>query len=375
MSLKPVTLAQVLQRAGYSTGIFGKWHLGDEASYQPGRRGFDEVFIHGAGGIGQSFAGSCGDAPGSTYVNPVILHNGRFEKTCGYCTDVFFGRAIEWLDRQRSTGAPYFAFITANAAHAPLVVPENYFARHRGQVTDEEAKFFGMIENLDDNFGRLLAKLDEWSIAENTLVIFLTDNGGTVGTRLHNSGMRGAKNSPYQGGTRVPSLWRWPLGMDSTGDVAALTAHIDIFPTLAEIAGVSLEGVERGQVEGRSLLPLLRDPTAEWPERFLVTHCGRWPRGGAGAAKYSQCSIRNSRFTLVNNSELYDLKNDRGERSNVIVRFPQVAERLRSAYDRWWSDVLPCLENEDATGPAVNPFKALYLRQFGGASNSAAQSQ
>ena len=156
LSLKATTLAQVLKSAGYATGIFGKWHLGDEAAYQPDRRGFDEVFIHGAGGIGQTYPGSCGDAPGNTYFDPAILHNGTFEKTEGYCTDVFFGQALNWMDERRRADAPFFAYITPNAAHAPLQCPEEYSRRYAGKVPEDVAKFYGMIENIDDNFGRLL---------------------------------------------------------------------------------------------------------------------------------------------------------------------------------------------------------------------------
>ena len=134
MSLKATTLAQVLKSAGYSTGVFGKWHLGDEARYQPGRRGFDEVFIHGGGGIGQTYPGSCGDAPGNTYFDPAILHNGTFEKTEGYCTDSFFGRALTWMDERRKGDAPFFAYITPNAAHAPLQCPDEYSRRYAGKV-------------------------------------------------------------------------------------------------------------------------------------------------------------------------------------------------------------------------------------------------
>lgn len=366
MSQGATTLAQVLRSAGYATGIFGKWHLGDEDAYQPGRRGFDEVFIHGAGGIGQTYAGSCGDAPDNNYFDPALLHNGRFEKTKGYCTDLFFAEAVGWMDRQRKSGAPFFAYITPNAAHAPLQCPESYAKRHAGQVPANVAKFYGMIENIDDNMGILLEKLRVWRIEDDTLVIFMTDNGGTAGTRIFNAGMRGAKVTPYQGGTRVPSFWRWPAGFRGGRDCAALTAQIDIFPTLAEIAGAALSKRVRAQVEGRNLRPLLDGPNAPWPDRYLVTHVGRWERGGAEQAKYVNCSIRNARYTLVNNAELYDLKNDRGEMRNVFAEHPDVVADLRAEYDRWWRDVLPRLENEDAVGPKVNPFKERYWKQFGG---------
>ena len=363
LSLKATTIAQVLKSAGYTTGIFGKWHLGDEDAYQPNRRGFDEVFIHGAGGIGQSYPGSCGDAPGNTYFDPAIRHNGKFEKTKGYCTDVFFEQALSWMDAKRRANSPFFAYITPNAPHAPLQCPEAYSKRYAGKVETNVAKFFGMIENIDDNFGRLLAKLKDWGIEQDTLVIFMTDNGGTVGVKVFNAGMHGSKASPFEGGTRVPSLWRWPANFQGGRDCDALAAHLDIFPTLAEIAGAKMPRIK---LDGRSLVPLLRNPKADWPDRFLFTHVGRWEKGKADESKFANCSVRNARFQMVNNKELYDLKTDPGEKQNVIAENPEVAEKLRPAYDQWWSEILPALENENAVGPKENPFKEAYWKQFGG---------
>ncbi len=371
LTLNATTIAQVLKSAGYTTGIFGKWHLGDEPGRWPDKRGFDEMFIHGGGGIGQTFPGSCGDAPGNTYFDPAILHNGRFEKTTGYCTDVFFRQSLKWIDQKRKGRAPFFAYIPLNAAHAPLQVPDEYFRRYEGKVPVNTAKFYGMIENLDDNFGVLLKRLKDWGIEDNTLMIFLTDNGGTFGVNVYNAGMRGSKVTPYEGGTRVPSFWRWPAALKGGVDCDALTAHIDIFPTLAEIAGAKLNDEVNKQVEGRSLLPLLKNAKAQWPDRFLVTHVGRWPRGRADDWKFKNCCIRDSRFALVNNSELYDLKADPGETKNVIQERPGVAAKMRTAYDHWWSETMPRLENEDAIGPKINPFKALYWKQFGGGPDAA----
>src|SRR5262245_39525307 len=190
------TLAQVLRGAGYTTGIFGKWHLGDEPAYWPDKRGFDEMFIHGAGGIGQSYPGSCGDAPGNTYFDPVILHNGKFEKTKGYCTDVFFGQAIGWIESVKNR-RPFFCYVATNAPHAPLQVRPEDERRYADKVADPNvAKFFGMIANIDDNVGRLLAKLKEWDVERETLVIFMNDNGGTAGVPVFNAGMRGQKVTP-----------------------------------------------------------------------------------------------------------------------------------------------------------------------------------
>ena len=369
MSLKATTLPQVLKHAGYTTGIFGKWHLGDEDAYQPGKRGFDEVFIHGGGGIGQTFPGSCGDAPGNRYFDPAIRHNGTFEKTTGYCTDVFFGQAEKWMASVKGK-SPFFCLITPNAPHGPLDCPAGSDKPYFGKVPPDVAKFYGMIANIDDNVGRLLEKLDAWGIEKHSLVIFMTDNGTATGAKVFNAGMRGAKGSSYRGGTRVPSFWRWPGTLPAGVDVPALTCHWDVLPTLAELAGAVLEPKVAKQVAGRSLLPLLKDAQAEWPRRTFVAHVGRWDKGKAAGAKYANASIQDGLWSLVfhkRQRELYDLRADSGERTNVAEQHPDIVEQLSAAYDRWWAEVLPCLENENAAGPKVNPFKAAYHKQYGDA--------
>jgi arylsulfatase len=372
LTMNATTLAQVLKTAGYTTGIFGKWHLGDEPERWPSRRGFDEMFIHGGGGIGQTYPGSCGDAPGNRYFDPAILHNGRFEKTTGYCTDIFFGEALKWMDAQRAAGRPFFVYLTPNAPHAPLDVPPEYAARYAGKVAPNVAKFFGMIANIDDNVGRLLAKLEEWKLDRDTLVIFINDNGTATGEGVFNAGMRGKKGTPWLGGTRAASFWRWP-GTFTPGEVKAMTRHIDVFPTLAQIAGANLTPEISRQVEGRSLLPLLKDANAPWPDRTLVTHVGRWERSRAAESKYRHVSIRNTRWQLVSDAkdgsrqwQLFDLANDPGQRNDVVAQHPEVVQELNAAYDIWWDSIRPCLDNETVTGPAVNPFKELYWKQFGG---------
>jgi arylsulfatase A-like enzyme len=364
MSLKATTIAQVLKSAGYSTGIFGKWHLGDEDAYQPEKRGFDEVFIHGAGGIGQTYPGSCGDAPGNTYFNPAILHNRVFEKTQGFCTDVFFAQATKWIDQKREGSSPFFCYITPNAPHGPYVCPEQYAKMYEGKGLDKNAiAYYGMISNIDDNVGKLMEKLKEWKLEQNTLVIFMTDNGHSIG-KLYNAGMHGAKGTPYQGGTRVPSFWRWPGVLKAGVDVDKLTAHIDIFATFATLAGAKIP--ENIQLDGRSLLPLLTDANAPWPDRTLFTHVGRWPKGEDPSGwKFRGCAVRNTRFRLVNNRELYDIQNDPGESKNVIDQHLEAVAAMRAAYEKWWAEIQPCMENENAVGPEVNPFKALYWKQFG----------
>jgi arylsulfatase len=381
LALSATTLPQVLKTAGYTSGIFGKWHLGDEDAYQPGRRGFDRVFIHGGGGIGQSYPGSCGDAPGNSYFSPVIRSDGTFVKTKGYCTDVFFDAALDWIDRCRKEGKPFFCYVTPNAPHGPLDCPPGsdtpYLAKlEAAGVKDPRqradiAKFYGMIENVDTNIGRLLRKLDEWGLAENTLVVFTTDNGTATGAPVFNAGMRGTKGTAYRGGTRVPSFWRWPGKLPVAVDVPAVTAHIDVLPTLCEFAGAEIPAGIAAKVEGRSLVPLLRDAKVAWPDRPLVTHVGRWDRGKAAEAAYRQCRIREGKWSLVNVKntpatwELYDVAADPGEQNDLAKQHPDIVARLAAGYDRWWQSVQPDLVNENLDGPAENPFKVAYERQFG----------
>ena len=185
--------------------------------------------------------------------------------------------------------------------------------------------------------------------------------------------MKGGKGTVFQGGIRVPTFFRWPAGGIPAGaECDALSAHLDIFPTFAEITGAALSDEVKKQVEGRSLLPVLKNPKAEWADRTLVHHVGRWARGTAAEAKYANSAIRNSRFKLLNNSELYDLKADPAEQTNVIGKHPDEAAKLRAAYDQWWTDVQPLLVNENVSDiPKINPLKDLYWKQFGGGPDEA----
>ncbi|MEI8371314.1 MAG: arylsulfatase [Planctomycetota bacterium] len=364
MSLKSTTIAQVLKSAGYSTGIFGKWHLGDEDEYQPDKRGFDEVFIHGGGGIGQTYPGTCGDAPGNTYFSPAIKHNGKFEKTKGYCTDVFFGQAMKWIETSSQGKQPFFTYIPTNAPHGPLQCPEEYIKMYAGKGDDQTARFYGMITNIDDNVGKLMTKLKELGIDNHTLVVFLNDNGGTGGG--FNAGIRGKKGSAFNGGTRAMSLWRWP-GMLKHAACDKLTAHLDFFPTFAELAGAKMPGDVAKKLDGFSLVPLLENPQAVWhDDRMLFTHVGRWNTGTA-PQKNGACSVRWKQYLQCGRASLYDLKADPGEKIDIANQHKEVVEKLNKAYDAWWAEVLPCMENEQAykTAPKENPFKVQYRKQFG----------
>ncbi len=364
------TLAQTMKRGGYATGIFGKWHLGDEDDHMPGKRGFEEVFIHGGGGIGQSYIGSCGDAPGNRYFDPHIWHNDHFEKTQGYCTNLFFGEATRWIDRMQRDKKPFFAWIATNAPHSPLQVRPEDENRYRDKCTPDEAKFYGMIANIDDRVGDLLAYLEKTGIDRETLIVFMNDNGGTVGTKRFNAGMRGAKVTVWRGGTRGACFFRWP-GTLTPKTISATTAHIDLMPTLSDLAGIAPSQAEKEQVEGRSLKLLLTHSGQPWPDRHLFSHTGRWPKGKAMEAKFANCAVRLGPYTLVQPTpqgkkawQLYDLGKDPGQSRDIAREQPEVVESMGAAYEAWWTSILPHLVNEDAKTPGENPFKTRFLKQF-----------
>lgn len=374
MNPASITLAEVLKAAGYSTGIFGKWHLGDEPAYQPNQRGFTEVFIHGGGGIGQIYPGSCGDAPANSYFNPTLLHNGTFEKTTGYCTDVFYEKATHWIESQVKAEKPFFAYIPTNAPHGPYHArPEDKALYANKDLSEDTQSFFGMIHNIDQNVGRILKKIEDWGITKNTLVIFMNDNGGTAGVRVFNADMRGAKGTPWIGATRANSFWRWP-GTIAPADCTALTAHLDFFPTLAQICGAPLPEKAKSQIEGRSLVSLLENPAAPWQDRTLFTHVGRWPKlADPNLHKFQATSVRNTKWALVSEKEadqpawqLFDVAKDYAQRDDVAAHHPEVVAELSKAFNRWWDECLPLMVNEKVMGPDINPFQEMYYRQFGG---------
>ena len=379
MALSTVTLPQVLAKAGYASGIFGKWHLGDEEPYQPHKRGFDEAFIHGAGGIGQKFNCSCADVPGNKYFNPVIRHNGSFVKTNGYCTDLFFTAGMGWIQEMKAKRKPFFAYISTNAPHGPFIAPPQNAKKFTDLgFSERDAGFYGMIENIDENMGRLMGKLDQWDLSKNTILIFMSDNGsvgGMVreGSKLgtsqdgkpmegFNAGMKGAKASADEGGVRVPFFIRWPGKFSPGKAVERITAHIDLLPTLADIAGI--DQLPKEQVEGRSLVPLLKNPNAKWKDRYLFTQGARWKTGAEPTDHmWKRFAVRNERFRLVENS-LYDMKADPGQTTDVAGKFPKIVKSMREAYEEFWKDTRPLMVNEDAPMSPTRPYHVLYEKQL-----------
>lgn len=373
MALDIYTMPQVLQSAGYKTGLFGKWHLGDEPEYLPQNRGFEEVLMHGAGGIGQTQYGDFPANEENCYFDNVLLHNDTVVKTKGFCTDLFFDAALSWIKKKHEAKEPYFAYVSLNAPHGPFIAPEKYTKRFTDEGNDGKTPGRnGMIENIDDNFGRMMEKLTEWNALENTLVIYMTDNGGLKNpTKMDgkkypasNAGMKGGKVSPNEGGTRVPFFCYWKDKLEEGVDVTALTAHIDIYKTFAELAGATIPD-EIQDLKGRSLVPLMENPKAKWAPRELYIHTGRWNKD-ADTSKHKKCAVRTDRWRLVNHSELYDISKDPGETQNIASANPEVVEKLKKSYDLWWESALPLMVNEglDVVDPKDYHFKKIYDKQL-----------
>lgn len=373
MTLDAFTLPQMLSEAGYVSAIFGKWHLGDEDDYQPDMRGYNRIFIHGAGGIGQKYPCSCADVPGNSYFDPVIKDQSIFVKTQGFCTDVFFSEGLKWIKQQADKGQPFYARISTNAPHGPFIAPEKYTKRFADEGYGGSAQgFYGMIENIDDNVGLLMDKLDEWSLSENTILIFMSDNGKALhsdqnkafgnSSPAYNAGMKGYKGTVHEGGTRVPFFVRWPERFEGNRDIETLAGHIDIYPTLAEIVGLELPVPE--QVEGRSLLPLLSGDEVEWADRYRFFHRGRWPVGDEpNDYQYKNFAVRNEQYRMVGMDELYDVQKDPGELNNIYDQHPDVIEAMMEAYNEWWLKTRPLMVNEGVPMSKVKPFHVKYYEQ------------
>lgn len=342
------TLGEAFEAGGYATGMFGKWHLGDNYPYRPEDRGFGKVVRHGGGGIGQT-----PDVWDNAYFDDAYIDNGEVKEYEGYCTDVFFDEAKRFIQSSADTGKPFFAYLSTNAPHGPMLCPEKYTAPYRDQVGEKQAVFFGMIANIDENVGKLRDWLVDKGLAENTIFIFMTDNGTAAGAKVFNAGMRGNKGSHYEGGHRVPFFVHWPAGgFDESVDIDRLSAHIDVLPTLQELC--DLPAKDGYELDGASLAPLLRDPQAEWPERVIITDSQR----KLHPKKWKNCSIMTDRWRLTNGNALWEIRKDPGQKKNVAEAHPEVVAELRAAYEAWWDSLQPSLSRyaEIVVGnPAESP--------------------
>lgn len=335
---KEKTMADMFAQAGYATGGFGKWHLGDNYPFRPEDRGFQETVMHKAGGVQQT-----PDYWNNTYFDDTYFKNGKPTAYKGYCTDVFFQEAVKFISAKKD--APFFCYIAPNAPHGPYNVPLEYYDQYKGLsktvLTDTQKRFYGMITNIDDNFGALRNTLEELQIADNTILIFMTDNGTAAGIRSgngntagFNANMRGTKGSQYDGGHRVPFFIYWKNGNIKTSkDINTLTAHIDILPTLAELCGIALPQNHLA-VDGESLAPLF-DETAPTSDRIVITDSQR----AQVPKKWKKTSVMQGMWRLVNGNELYHLDNDPSQKNNIAKTHPEKLTELSTFYDGWWDKI------------------------------------
>jgi arylsulfatase len=357
MSDTEITIAEYLEQAGYRTGIFGKWHLGDVYPYRPHDQGFEVSYVHAGGGIGQPGDYYENFVKGdSSYFNPVLEYNGVKMQTKGYCSDVFTDLAVSFI--KESKNAPFFAYVSYNAPHTPLQVPDEYLNmyEHMEIKTDlypygggpedmndrdiEAARrVYAMVTNIDDNFKRIWTAVEEEGISDNTLIIFITDNGPQQ--RRFNGNLRSRKGSVYEGGIRVPSFWHWP-GKFDMGESDYVSAHIDILPTILDVCGISLNSDH--PVDGISLLPILKGESPPKYQRQMVHY---WHRGYF--EPYHNIAFRAGNLKLVAQGdyqmsdslfELYDISKDPFEMEDISQKAPEVVDSLKSAFDAWHDEVM-----------------------------------
>jgi arylsulfatase A len=336
-----ITVAELLQKAGYRTGLFGKWHLGKYYGYQPNQQGFDEFYGHYNGHIDEY------DYPDQ------LIHNGRPTEARRYVTDLFTDTALEFIEQKDER--PFFCYLAYNAPHSPWVVGTSHARQERGDklikkylsrgLSLRDARIYAMDEIIDENIGRLMERLTELGLAENTVVLFSSDNGGV--SDYYSGGLRGKKGSVYEGGVRSPLFVRWPGHFPAGTITDAMVSHVDMMPTLCEIAGVSVPS-DRA-IDGKSLLPLLNKGEGVSPHAYVFHHWDRYFPN-----PYNTWAVSDGRYKLLNNpspwpdkpmpqpepfGQLYDLRDDPGETKNLATRHPEIVSRLRSAFLNYYQDV------------------------------------
>ena len=321
------TMPEVFAKAGYKTGIFGKWHLGDHYPHRPMDRGFQECVYHMGWGMLHSTPEF-----GNPLVDGRYLHNGEPKTFTGHCTDFWFDSATAWMRGRKDAGEPFLCYLPTNAPHAPFQELEEYVKPYQGKKVP--AGFFGMIAHVDRRFGDLDRFLGESGLRDNTIVIFMTDNGGTAGVNTFNAGLRAGKTTYYDGGHRVPCWVRWPAGgLGDPRDVAAATQNVDLLPTLAELCGVPLPA--GAPLDGTSLVGLLRGLPKPFPDRKFVVQYSR-----DRVAKWDSCVVW-GRWRLVKGEELYDVHADRAQKTDLAAKHPDVVAAMRDHYETWWAGIEP----------------------------------
>jgi len=322
------TIADTFKAAGYSTAAFGKWHNGTQHPYHPNARGFDE------------FYGFCSGHWGN-YFDPILEHNGKIVRGEGFIIDDLTNRAIEFIEQNRTR--PFFCYLAYNTPHSPMQVPDRFFEKFetaelgrrnrdpgREDVAHTKAAL-AMCENIDWNVGRVLQKLDDLALADNTIVVYFSDNGPN-GWRW-NGGMKGRKGSLDEGGLRVPFFIRWPGHIEADKGISEIAGAIDILPTLADLANVPL--VSTKSLDGINLSPLLLGTAGDWSDRMFFSI------KGVGRSEPPQVSVRTQQYRLDSNGQLFDIAADPGQNRDVSENEPEIATRLASEAYRWREEVMP----------------------------------
>lgn len=352
------TVADHLAAEGYATGLFGKWHLGDNYPFRPQDRGFQETLW-----FPSSHINSTPDAWDNDYFDDIYSHNGHRERYTGYCTDIFFDEGMKWIDLQ-PTDQPWFAYIALNAAHWPWFVPNEYIepvaerfdaAFEVGKLSRKKyfpqkrmdiIRYLAMVENIDDNVGKIDQFLADKGLSENTIVVFLTDNGSTMGPDYYNAGMRGKKTQLWEGGHRVPCFVRYPSGKFAVETIDGLTHVQDLVPTLLDLC--SVEADSSMSFDGMSLAPVLSGEASIPDDRTVVINYSRMPvkKARADGVQPSQpqkdgAGVLMGPWRWLENRELYNVESDPLQTTNVAADHPEIVSKLRAHLDAWWDDLGP----------------------------------
>ncbi|MEM6379097.1 MAG: arylsulfatase, partial [Bacteroidota bacterium] len=358
MASNEVTIAEMLKEQGYTTGIFGKWHLGDNYPSRPSDQGFDESLIHLSGGMGQVGDFTTYYQKDRSYFDPVLWHNNEQESYEGYCSDIFADNAIQFIEEQKD--GPFFCYLSFNAPHTPLQVPDEYYEVYKDtdpskgfegddrpfpEMTDKDKedarRVYAMVQNIDDNLGKLFKKLDDLSIAEETILIFMTDNGPQQ--RRYKAGLRARKGSVYRGGVRVPLLFRYPKFDAKVQEVDATVAHLDILPTLADLCQADLPKLKR--LDGKNMRPLLEGESVDAIDNRSLFFT--WTR--KSPELYSNMALQKGPYKLVGqtdynapitNFELFNIEKDPYEQNNLIEKQTTIASGLKQDLDNLYADLI-----------------------------------
>ncbi|MFI3238445.1 MAG: arylsulfatase [Lachnospiraceae bacterium] len=335
LSRESYTLGNLFEDNGYTTGLFGKWHLGDNYPYRPQDRGFQKVVAHKGGGVGQT-----PDFWGNNYFDDTYFNNGEATQYIGYCTDVWFECTKKFIKENKDQ--PFFAIVATNAPHSPYLVEERYAEKYRNNPDIPHPEFYGMIENIDENFGSLRTFLQEEGLEDDTILIFMTDNGTSGGlhcdkegnlTAGYNGGMRGMKGSHYDGGHRVPFIIRYPNGNIVSKSVDEMIMHTDMLPTFASLCDLAMPTDK--EFDGINVCDTIVNGTPLEDRIEFV----QFKQGTFIPDKWVNAVLTKD-YRLINGTELYAIKKDPNQRNDIASEHPEIVAKLREAHENWWESVV-----------------------------------